>query len=278
MFDSSLLFPDALIWLLLASSITSLFINTRYWPFLLSLALLLAFWLDRLTPAAALFSLIGLGAAAFSKKLVGRWRALAHFGVILWGAALALHLVPGFGNLLVLDKVVSGPDSIPFTMYLNLDKPLITFGLFLLVPGMLVQHREISLSKVAVLAGLFVLTPTLAALFRLVRPEFSFPEWIWLFAFNNLLFTCVAEEALFRGYIQNLLTQRFNHWIGISVASILFGLAHFAGGPLFILVAGCAGILYGLTYHWTGRLSLAIGVHFGFNLMHLIFFTYPLGK
>ncbi|OLQ71341.1 hypothetical protein BIT28_02795 [Photobacterium proteolyticum] len=271
--------PDGLVWLLLACSITGLFINnTRYWPFFLAIALSLAFWLERLTPVAAIFSLIGLGIAAFSKNLAGKWLALAHFGVILWGTALALHLVPGFGNLLILDKVVSGPDSIPFTMYLNLDKPLIIFGLFLLVPGMLGQHREISLSKVAVLAGLFVLTPTLAALLMLVRPEFSFPEWIWVFAFNNLLLTCVAEETLFRGYVQNLLTQRFNHWIGISVASMLFGLAHFAGGPLFILVAGFAGALYGLTYHWTGRLSMAVGVHFGFNLFHLVFFTYPLGK
>ncbi|GAB3520998.1 CPBP family intramembrane glutamic endopeptidase [Photobacterium alginatilyticum] len=278
MFDSSLLFPDALIWLLLACSIVSLFITHRFWPFLLSFVLLLALWLDRLTPIATAIILVGLGIAAFSKRLAGKWRASAHFAVILWGAALALHLTPGFGNLLVLDKVISGPDSIPFTMYLNLDKPLIIFGLYLLVPGMLSQHRDISLSKVAVLVGLFALTPTLAALFRLVRPEFSFPEWIWLFAFNNLLFTCVAEEVLFRGYVQNLLTQRFSHWIGIGVASTLFGLAHFAGGPLFILVAGCAGILYGLTYYWTGRLSLAIGVHFGFNLVHLVFFTYPLGK
>lgn len=278
MFDSSLLFPDALIWLLLACSIVSLFITPRFWPFLLSFVLLLALWLERLTPIATAIILVGLGIAASSKRLAGKWRASAHFTVILWGAALALHLTPGFGNLLVLDKVISGPDSIPFTMYLNLDKPLIIFGLYLLVPGMLSQHRDISLSKVAILVGLFALTPTLAALFRLIRPEFSFPEWIWLFAFNNLLFTCVAEEVLFRGYVQNLLTQRFSHWIGIGVASTLFGLAHFAGGPLFILVAGCAGILYGLTYYWTGRLSLAIGVHFGFNLVHLVFFTYPLGK
>lgn len=281
MFDVSLLIPDGIIWLLLACSVISIFINPKYWPYTLSITLTSAFLLERLTLIGVLAIVIGLGVAAFSKKLTGKWLVTAHCAVLVWAAALVLHLIPGFDNLQILDNVVTGPDSIPFTLYLNIDKPMVIFGLLLLVPTMLApkmlgQPREITLLKLSVLVSLLVLLPALATMLTLVRPELSLPEWLWVFALNNLLFTCVAEEALFRGYIQKLLTQRFNHWIGITIASILFGLAHFAGGPLFILIAGCAGVLYGLTYYWTGRLSMAISVHFGFNLIHLIFFTYPL--
>lgn len=276
MFNISLLMPDGIIWLLLACCVASLFINARYWPYLLSVTLVSAYLLERLTLVAALFVLVGLGVAALAQKLSGKWLVTVHCAVLVWAIALVLHLVPGFYNLHILDKVATGPDSIPFTMYLNLDKPMIIFGLLLLVPTMLGQPQNITPIKIAALVTLFILLPAMANVLALVRPEFSLPEWLWVFMLNNLLFTCVAEEVLFRGYIQRLLTQRFNHWVGIGVASVLFGLAHFAGGPLFILVAGCAGVLYGLAYYWSGRLSIAIGIHFGFNFIHLTLFTYPL--
>ncbi|MGL6500415.1 hypothetical protein ACSZOJ_19370 [Aeromonas dhakensis] len=48
-----------------------------------------------------------------------------------------LHLIPGFTNLKVLDQVQAGPASVPFNMYLNLDKPLVFFGLLLAWPALL---------------------------------------------------------------------------------------------------------------------------------------------
>ncbi|WP_087852964.1 CPBP family intramembrane glutamic endopeptidase [Photobacterium andalusiense] len=61
--------------------------------------------------------------------------------------------------------------------------------------------------------------------------------------------------------------------IAITIASVLFGLAHFSGDPLFIIIATLAGILYGLSYYWTRKITIAIVIHFAFNL---VFFTYPL--
>ena len=278
MFNSSVLVPDGITWLLLATSVVSLFINQKYWPYLLSATLATGYWQDRLSLMAILVIITGLGIAALARKVPGKWKVLLHSMVLAWAIALALHLIPGFNNILVLNKVLTGPHSVPFTMYLNLDKPMIIFALLLLVPGMLGNPRPLTIKQYAVLASGLLLLPAMAFGLGLVRAELSLPDWLWVFALNNLLFTCVAEEALFRGYIQRLLSQRFNHWVGIAVASLLFGLAHFAGGPLFILVAGCAGALYGLTYYWTGRLSLAIAIHFGFNLIHLVFFTYPIAS
>ncbi|MNF14531.1 CAAX amino terminal protease self- immunity [compost metagenome] len=66
--------------------------------------------------------------------------------------------------------------------------------------------------------------------------------------------------------------------MGILVASLLFGAAHLAGGPLLMLFAALAGVCYGLAFQWSGRLSVAILLHFLFNFAHLAFFTYPLAS
>ncbi|MGF1682420.1 lysostaphin resistance A-like protein [Photobacterium minamisatsumaniensis] len=235
-----------------------------------------ALWLERLSFPALIYSLIGLGIAFYSRYLNGWQKIVCHLTVFLWSIALVLHWVPGFNNLHVLDKVTTGSDSIPFTLYLNLDKPLIIFAMLLLLPNMLGERRLIEPKQKVFLAVLFSLLPITAWLLGIVKPELSLPSWIWLFALNNLLLTCVAEEVLFRGYLQRQMSQWLSPWLGIAAASLLFGLAHFAGGIEFVIVASLAGAMYGLTYFWTGKLLWAILIHFSFNLVHLLFFTYPM--
>ncbi|MGR5062883.1 CPBP family intramembrane glutamic endopeptidase [Photobacterium sp. DNB22_13_2] len=248
------------------------------WPALLCLTAVAALFFSRISPLALGVVLIGHVVAKQSQRLTGAYKTICHGFVIIWAVALALHQVPGFSNLLVLDKAFSGSNSIPFTMYLNLDKPLIVFGLLLLVPSMLKQTTAITKPQLTILALLFVALPFVAWSTGVVKPEISLPTWTWVFIINNLLFTCVAEEALFRGYIQQRLIEQFNPTVGIIVTSLLFGLVHFAGGILFIALATLAGLLYGLTYFWTGRLAFAVVVHFAFNLVHLLFFTYPMAN
>ena len=276
MFHVNDLWPDGLVWLLLAGTVLSLFFMPRIWPVLLGTTGLVALFLDRISPIALVFTLFGLGIAKISQGQKGLYKRLCHILVVIWGVCLALHQIPGFDNLLVLEKTLTGSDSIPFTMYLNLDKPLIAFGLLLLAPAMLWQKTYANRQQLAIIFGLFLTLPFIAWGVGIVQPEFSLPNWIWVFVINNLIFTCVAEECLFRGYIQRGLCQRFSPTVGITVASLLFGMAHFAGGALFILVATLAGLLYGLTYFWTGKLAFAVLIHFAFNLVHLMFFTYPM--
>jgi len=44
---------------------------------------------------------------------------------------------------------------------------------------------------------------------------------------------------------------------------------------LLMIFAALAGLIYGLVWHWSGRLWLATAFHFALNMVHLLFFTYP---
>ncbi|NHN73910.1 CPBP family intramembrane glutamic endopeptidase [Vibrio fluvialis] len=242
---------------------------------LLAVALGGAWMVDKLTTLALAISVAGLGLGYAIPKLSGYVKNLAWTLLLLWCAALMLHALPGFGNTKVLDTVLTGPMSTPFSLYLNIDKPLVFFALWLAFPSLLgtqaAPHWRNTLFVLPPLLGLLLVAWFLGAL----KPEFSLPDWLWLFALNNLLLTCMAEEALFRGLIQQTLTRVGGAIFGIAAASVLFGLAHLSGGILLVVFAALAGLGYGLAFHFSGRLWVAVASHFLFNLTHLVFFTYP---
>lgn len=248
---------------------------------LLGLTLLSALFIGRIELIAFASTLVVLGVAYRLPMLASnqKTKPVYYLGwsvVIIWCVMLFVHLIPGFNNLQVLNKVTAGPLSAPFSMYLNLDKPLALFALFLAYPFLLGSEAK-GRVKLALLVMILLLSLLpIAAMLGALKPELSFPSWWWLFALNNLILTCVAEEALFRGFVQQSLSRRFDWRLGLVIASILFGLAHFAGGPLLIVFATLAGLGYGLVFHFTGRLWCAVLAHFLFNFCHLVFFTYPI--
>ncbi|KHN57868.1 CAAX protease [Dickeya fangzhongdai] len=192
--------------------------------------------------------------------------------------ALTLHLAPGFHNPKVLDNVHVGPQSAAFSMYFNLDKALIPFVLLACMPTLFSSSPARSPGK-WVWCLLALAVPMLlwgAVLAGGLKLETHNPSWLWSFMLANLFFVSLAEEALFRGYLQQRLAGVVSPWLALIVSALLFGVMHFAGGVLQVAFAALAGLLYGLAWMWSGRLWVATLFHFGLNLCHLLFFTYPM--
>ncbi|WP_171209024.1 MULTISPECIES: CPBP family intramembrane glutamic endopeptidase [unclassified Ruegeria] len=228
-----------------------------------------------LSLSATLIIALGMAGAAVLPRLGGRLAVLGHLAFVVWSVALGAHLVPGVQNLLILDQVTAGPDSGMFTLYLNLDKPMVFFAALLAWPAIL--HTRTEFNPAPLFLGLALL-PVLFAIgvwSGAVRQEIALPEWWLLFAFSNLFLTCLTEEAFFRGYLQSALSARFGSLVGLMLASLLFGLAHAPGGLELVVFASILGLACGLGYAATGRLWVPTLMHFGFNFAHLSLFTYP---
>ncbi|MCH9650926.1 MAG: CPBP family intramembrane metalloprotease [Deltaproteobacteria bacterium] len=271
----------------LALAIVSLWAHSsrRLWMGFAILALGAGFAAGRIDGLGILW-LVLVGGCFFVAQQPHRPRSLRWLtgGLALAGAgALTMHLLPGFDNWRLVDRLSLSEASRPFSLYLNLDKPFL--GLLILGFGFpLVRSfpawRRLAwgtipyfITAVAVLLGL-------VAILGYVGWDPKLPELFWLWAPRNLLFACVAEEALFRGFLQRQLSVALGafRWGGgasVVVAALLFGLAHFRGGPSYVVLSTVAGFIYGLAYYRTGRLEAAIGCHFAVNTVHFLLFTYP---
>lgn len=156
---------------------------------------------------------------------------------VLLALALALHWFQGFYNAPVNDQERFGRDAIPFSMHLNLDKPLIGFWLLLACPW-IVGWRSVRHFAYASAPGLTlssILTLGGAVLLGVISWALKWPDHAWLWGLNNLLLVTLVEEALFRGYIQGGLSRHFKTMpyganLALLLASLLFGLLHMAAG------------------------------------------------
>lgn len=209
-------------------------------------------------------------------------RYLGHGLFLFMALALALHWLPGFYNGRGINPQRFTDDAVRYSMYLNLDKPLIGFWLLMVCPW-IVGQRSLRLSVYATALGV-TLSSVLALGGALVLGVISWaPKWpdqAWLWLFNNLLLVTLVEEALFRGYIQGGLSRQFKHlrhgdYLALVLTALLFGLVHAGAGWNWVLLASLAGVGYGLAYRF-GGLGAAIATHFGLNLLHFGLFTYPM--
>ncbi len=218
-------------------------------------------------------------------------RASIHFFsvmlIVLVALLFANHLMPGFNNPKVINGIHLTPDSSAYSMYLNFDKTSAAVILFLASGLVLKNTTALSLNTLFKTLGIAVLAiftlMILALTIGYIHFDPKFPDIFWLWAVNNLLFVCFAEEVLFRGVIQSILIKialkrNWPVFIPIFVSALLFGtilLGHAYGGLAYISLATLAGVFYGYAYYLTGRLEAAILVHFSVNLTHLLLFTYP---
>ena len=259
------------------------------WHYLMALSVLSAYFQGYVN----LYALLSIGlyvvlyyCALNAKRAI--IRAILSTVFITFSLALALHWVPGFNNLpIVIDERITS-DAIAFTFYANFDKAMA--GLFLCAyfysNKKALKADSNKVSRLNVKQPIFIIIATVLAsltvalILELVSFNPKVPDFWLAFIAINLLFTCVAEEALFRGLLQTKLSQIISSTRLALLAPIMtaavFALAHFAGGINYVLVSFIAGLGYGYIFYKTQRLAWAIICHWLVNVFHFFLFTYPM--
>ncbi len=256
------------------------FRHSAIWAGALAASLLLGYFDGR----ASLLLLVAIGLLSVMLWVAKRtdWVGWAAWLLALMlGLALGVHVLP-VDNAQVFAGQLKA-DSIDYKLYFNFDKA----AAGVLIAGIMLRRishvRDWRLmlyqaARPAVIAMLIV--ASLALTFDYVdwSPQFHWLLPVWLL--HNLLFTCLTEEAFFRGLIQGRLAILFSpyRWGGnlaIAIGALLFGAAHFAGGLTYVVLASIAGAFYGYCYHKTKRIEAAMLCHVVVNLFHFILLSYP---
>ena len=236
---------------------------------------------------------LGLGLASGHVQPVGLclgalysvWvlRAASHLPRWLWWSvsllssiALAAHLLPGFVAMPLWAARQLSPDAAPYALRLSWDKWLV--GMTLLAwwlgqPAVATAHpgRAWPIALLTLLA-----VPTLALGLDLLAWQPKWPADLGLWLAVNIGVAVLAEELLFRAWLQPWLIARLGVWPGLLLTAGLFAAVHLPFSPLFALIAGVAGLGYGLVFYCSGRLLAAVALHAAVNLLHLLLLSYPL--
>ena len=214
-------------------------------------------------------------------------RPISFFLILLLSLALAIHQWPGFQSMPIFTDLTLSEDSLPYSLAFHFDKLFV--GLALTTFGFSLWQQPNDLKFVFRQTLIITLVGTCAVLLLsqflgFTRIDLKFPDWFLLWFIKMVFITCLAEEAFFRGFIQRELQVIFSRFVsswqlagylGLLVASLLFGLAHFPGGMAYVFLATVAGLVYGFVFLKTQRLEAAVFAHCFLNTMHFILLSYP---
>jgi membrane protease YdiL (CAAX protease family) len=196
--------------------------------------------------------------------------------------AISMHAIPGFKSFSIPYQVQVNGHATSTTYNLNFDKiavGLILFGLFCFPARSREEWRTVARHYPLVLGvPLIVLAVGLLTNYIVFDPKII--GYMPVLVVANLLFTCVPEEAFFRGFLQEkimagLQRRPYGAWIAMAVVPVLFGLVHANGGALFVVLAILAGVGYGYAYYKGKRIEVAILAHVLLNTLNVVAFSRP---
>ncbi len=195
--------------------------------------------------------------------------------------ALAVHLIPGFSHYKVAENVLISTGAPAININANIDKVFAGIILLLMASTLKVSQLKKPAKADLHLLPLYTVLVLIVAYLTGLDLDIKVPQVTLVFIVTNLVFSVITEEAFFRVLIQNTLINTFKNrvpWasgLAIVLTSLLFGLAHIAGGWHFVILATFAGLIYGYAYHRTGRVTVAILTHLSVNVGHFMLLVYP---
>lgn len=197
---------------------------------------------------------------------------------------LANHMISGFISWQIINSELISVDGEKYSLYLNMDKVIAGLGIliFALVPiRRSIHFRHMVLTMLPSTIWALVIIAATGMLLKVVNFDPKFPDlWVtWIIV--SLLVNCVAEEAIFRlflqGGIQNVLsTYKYAPVIAILISSTAFAAFHAPQSTNYLIAIFIASLFFGYVYHITKRVEASVLLHFITNFIHFFFFTYPL--
>lgn len=181
------------------------------------------------------------------------------------------HLLPGFNSYWFTPK-----------FGLTFDAPLVgIIPLAFLIPLAHSKQDWIKVFKGLCLGCGGILLLAIAAIaLGVVKPQSHIPPFATARYLSNLFLVAIPEEAFYRGFIQQRLSNILQKIKGEKIlalifSSLIFTLAHLYWAPSldvfgFVFLAG---LLYGTVY-FIGGIESAILTHFLLNFIHMTFFSY----
>jgi membrane protease YdiL (CAAX protease family) len=151
------------------------------------------------------------------------------------------------------------------------------------LPGSKQGAKELILG---ILAGTMMLLITTFSLKWLTgsawekNPAFHYTDLLPLLM--TVFCSVFAQELAFRGYQFRLLLDRWGQWPAQLLVAFPFGLMHFHDHMSLqemlstLLNTGVGSLLFGIAVIRTGRLQLAVGLHFGWNFAQVLIPRHPL--
>lgn len=97
-----------------------------------------------------------------------------------------------------------------------------------------------------------------------IYPAFSLPQILVISALAGF-----GEELLMRGILQAFISDHLGGFIGILIASLVFGLLHFLSFT-YVIVTFLVGCLFGVVFHLTQDLLLVMVAHAVYDVFAFI--------
>jgi len=201
--------------------------------------------------------------------------------VLAW--ILADNMITGFKTWEIIQNEIISSDGARYSLNLYFDKVIAGLGLLIfgITPLRRVSHIKTMLLSMMPGSIMSIITvASLGMLLGVVAIDLKFPDiWIVWIAIS-LLVNSVAEEVIFRFYLQGGISRflegnPFAGFISISVASMAFTIYHAPNSTNFLASVFLASLFFGYVYHKTKRIESAILLHFITNTIHFFVFTYP---
>ena len=189
-----------------------------------------------------------------------------------------IHIIPGFKNPIWIQDIEISTLSRKFSLYIQFDK--IIAGIIVLMNCQYIIDNACKLNLRVSLVALTLCSSLLMALgiiTNFIKVDINIPSILLEWVISNLFFVSLIEEVICRGIIQDKIKSVIPNHASLSIifASVIFGCAHYRGGAVYVALSTVAGLFYGYTYDRTRSIINPVIVHFGLNLIHLLFFTYP---